>query len=129
MWGFLGAIGSWISGGSKTADTVINDVSSGIDKLVYTDQEKSEAGMKGFELLIKYQEATLPQNVARRQLALIMLVWWLLIGTLVVIGIVLHTSWKAELFDFFKSISPYIGAVWGFYFVKRFISDKPNGRS
>ena len=29
--------------------------------------------------------------------------------------------WYKNSFDFFKEISPYVGALWAFYFIKRFI--------
>jgi len=126
----LASIAGWFMGGSKTADTVINDVSSGLDKIVYTDQEKAEASQKGFELFIEYQKATLPQNVARRQLALIVLVLWVLLILTECVGIISGFAWKKELQDLIGTITPYVGGVWAFYFVKRFIPDsKPTDSS
>ena len=118
---WFGAVASFFMGGSKTADTVINDISSGVDKLVFTEQEKNEASIKGFELFLEYQKATLPQNVARRQLAIMMLAFWMFIGLITFGGLILDAGWYKNSFAFFKEISPYVGALWAFYFVKRFI--------
>ena len=122
--GFLSSIAGFFMGGSKTADTVINDISSGVDKIVYTDQEKAEASQKGFELFIEYQKATLPQNVARRQLALLVTAWWVLIGILYLIGRISGFEWADDVLKFDSTVTPYVGGVWAFYFIKRFIPEK-----
>jgi len=64
----------WLFGGSEAAGKTVDNISSGIDKLFYTDEEKADAKKQGFELFIQWQKATQPQNLARRLIALIITV-------------------------------------------------------
>lgn len=59
---------------SEGVDAVIR---SG-DALVYTDEEKAEFGQRVREWLLKWQEATSGQNLARRLIALAITFVWLL---------------------------------------------------
>ncbi len=126
----LSSIVGFFTGGGKTADTVIDSVKRAGDMLVFTDEEKSITNQKGMELFIKYQEATLPQNVSRRMIAIVVVVLWAffvfitaIIGS---IGIIadLETVIKAStyLFSILKDIITIpFGAIVGFYFLKRIV--------
>lgn len=118
---FFSSIVSFFTGGGDTANKVIDNVSGGLDKLNFSEQEKTEARLKGFELFIKYQEATLPQNVARRSLAMIVLALWVSVCVLIVIGIIFNLFYVERLSVFLTTINPYVGGVWAFYFVKRMV--------
>lgn len=59
---------------SKGVDAVIQ---SG-DALVYTDEEKAEFGQRVRDWLLKWQQATSGQNIARRLIALMVTGVWLL---------------------------------------------------
>jgi len=110
----------WLTGGSKTAETVANGIYSGIDKLVYTDEEKADASRKGFELFIKYQEATQPQNVARRLIAMQVVAVWVLFVMVAGVGVVFSFEYEARLVKFIDDILnwPFM-FVMGFYYAKR----------
>ena len=71
----ISSLVGFFTGGSKTADSVIDGVKRAGDMLVFTDEEKSLTNQKGMELFIKYQEATLPQNVTRRMIAIVVVVF------------------------------------------------------
>ena len=68
----------FFTGGSGTADSVIDGVKRAGDMLVFTDEEKALSNQTALKLLIEYQRATLPQNVARRKIALVVVAMWAL---------------------------------------------------
>ena len=71
-----------IFGTSEATNSMVNAAVDGLDKLIYTDEEKAEdvakrnQAMQSF--LIGWMETTKGQNIARRLLALIMTSVWLL---------------------------------------------------
>lgn len=78
MWGFLGKL----FGTDRAIEKGIETVSNGIDKLVYTDEERADAAAKerteARGMLIEWMRTTQGQNLARRLLALIITAVWLL---------------------------------------------------
>lgn len=78
MLGFLGKL----FGSEKAIEKGIETVSSGIDKLFYTDEERAEDGRKerseARAMIIGWMQATSGQNLARRLLALVITSVWLL---------------------------------------------------
>ena len=81
MLGFIGETIGKIFGTDKAAGALINNVSSGLDKLVYTSEEKADAQAAAVtearQMVIKWLEATSGQNLARRLLALMITGVWL----------------------------------------------------
>ena len=81
MFGIGSAIGK-IFGTDKAAKALIDNTSSAIDKLFYTDQEKAEdkanSASEARNMVIKWMAATSGQNLARRILALMISSVWLL---------------------------------------------------
>lgn len=76
---------SWLGklfGTDKAASSLVNNISSGLDKLVYTDQEKSEDVAKsvseGRQVLLEWLKTTSGSNLARRMIALIVTLIWAL---------------------------------------------------
>ena len=67
---------SWLFGGGKAAAKVVDGVISAADKLVFTDEEKAEFAAKTREWFLRYLEATKPQNVARRLIAIVVSGMW-----------------------------------------------------
>ena len=65
----------------KTVDAVI---STG-DALVFTDEERAQARERLLEWSLRYLEATQPQNLARRYIAIIIVALW---ATLILAGTV-----------------------------------------
>ena len=82
MLGLIGETIGKIFGTDKAAGALIDNVSSGLDKLVYTSEEKAEAQAAAVtearQMVIKWLEATSGQNLARRLLALMITAIWLL---------------------------------------------------
>jgi len=110
----------WLFGGSKAADKTVDGISSGIDKLVYTDEEKADASREGLKLWIKYQEATQPQNLARRLIALIIVGIWAILTLLAGILGALDIKGHVFLLDLlFKAVMPSVVVIVSFYFYKR----------
>ncbi|TET65818.1 hypothetical protein E3J49_00640 [Candidatus Bathyarchaeota archaeon] len=58
---------------AKAGETIVNGLVSGIDALVFTEEEKSAATQKGTETILKFWEAVSKENteqsIARRMLA------------------------------------------------------------
>ena len=82
MLGF-GAIGATLGkmfGTDKAVSALISNVSSGVDKLIYTDEEKAEdisaARSEGRQMVIEWMRTTSGQNLARRAIALIVTGVW-----------------------------------------------------
>ena len=110
----------WLFGGSDAADQTVDSVSSGIDKMFYTDEEKADANKEAFKLFIEYQKATQPQNLARRLIALIV------VGLFSLLTLVSVISWpfNMEFSEFTQDILaqnvlPLTVVVISFYFYKR----------
>jgi hypothetical protein len=130
MMNILSSLVGFFTGGSKTSDSVIDSVKRAGDMLLFTPEEKAISNQKGLELFIKYQEATLPQNVTRRMIAIVVVMLW---GFIVFLTIILALI--GLLFDFgtFKSAGEYLfkflkdvvnipfGLIVGFYFLKRIV--------
>jgi len=100
--------------GNPSGGKVIDKIASGADALVFTNEEK-------MDLFIKYQEATAPQNLARRLLALMMVGFYLFVVLLAVIT----WQYQREYSDFLFRIANElllipVTTIIGFYFLKRF---------
>lgn len=69
-------------GTEKALDAVIDGVSNGLDKLVYTDEERADAAAKdrseARQMIVGWMAATQGQNLARRLIALSITGIWLL---------------------------------------------------
>ena len=78
MFGFLGRL----FGSNEAVNKGVDAITSGIDKLFYTEEEKAEASLvlrqKAGELLIDWMAATQGQNIARRLLAVLIAFTWLI---------------------------------------------------
>lgn len=73
--GWLG----WLTGESKTAEKVVDGVSSGLDMMFYTDEEKAIANGKILDWKLKYATASAGQSISRRVIATIVSSLWGLI--------------------------------------------------
>lgn len=85
MFGFLGKL----FGTDKALGSVVDSVSSGLDALVYTDEEKAADAAadrsEARKMVVQWMAATQGQNLARRLIALSITAVWLgmyLIGVL-----------------------------------------------
>ena len=81
MFGFIGSTIGKIFGTDKALKSVVDGVSSGLDKLVYTKEEKADNALKlkqeAGSFIIEWMKATTGQNVARRIIALSIVFTWL----------------------------------------------------
>jgi hypothetical protein len=81
MFSLIGETIGKIFGTDKAAGALIDNVSSGLDKLVYTSEEKADAKAEAVtearKMVIKWLEATSGQNLARRLLAMMITIVWL----------------------------------------------------
>ena len=126
----LSSVVGFFTGGSDNANSMIDGVKKATDMLIFTDEEKSITNQKGMELFIKYQEATLPQNVTRRMIAIVVVMLWATIICLTInvamFGIIFELAPLIEageyLFKFLKDVVniPF-GIIIGFYFLKRIV--------
>lgn len=67
-----------IFGTEKALTSVIDSVSSGLDKLNFSDQEKAEFNSKMTDKVVSWVESSSGQNRTRRFLAIIITMIWLL---------------------------------------------------
>ncbi len=73
-----------IFGSSKNTERMVTGAVSGLDKLKFTNEERAEADKDVREWFIRYLEASQPQNLARRMIALIVAGLW---AFLVILGV------------------------------------------
>lgn len=111
---------SWLTGGKGAAEKAADGIYNGLDKMFYTDEEKADAAKARGQLYIEYQKATMPQNVARRLIALIVMGVW----AFVVVLAALVGAWLGEYADYllellFKAVMPLAVVVISFYYYKR----------
>lgn len=96
MFGFLGETIGKMFGTDKAAQSLIDNTSSAIDKLVYTDEEKEEDKAKSRtearSMVIRWMEATSGQNLARRLIALVVTFLWA-IQYLALVGLSIAAVW------------------------------------
>jgi uncharacterized membrane protein (DUF106 family) len=107
-----------IFGSSKNSETLVQGAVKGLDAIVFTKEEKSQANQQLSEWYLKYLEATQPQNVARRFIAIIIVFLW---AGLIVVGTAAH--WFDPLYSGFifgvlvsTVMDPFLVVI-GFYFL------------
>ena len=92
MLGFIGRM----FGSAKAGEAIIDNVSSGIDKLWYTEEEKAEDAAKakreGMAVYMKWLESTSGSRIARRLIALMVTGIWVI--------------------EHLGSVSAGVGAIW-----------------
>lgn len=118
---------SFLTGGSKTAEKVIDGVSSGIDMVFFTDEEKSIASKKVLDWKLEYAKATAGQSIARRVIAFIVSgLWAFLIIISVVAGLISGKDSESVkfLFEIMKDIvNPPFMIILGFYFLAHVVGN------
>lgn len=129
----MGAIAGFFGrlfGSAKATESMIDGVKSGLDKLVYTKEEKAEdaalAVTEARSYLIQWMDKTQGQNIARRVLAFMVAFTWLgmfLLST----GLDISVVWASDNQEALRASSVLIGAraesmtgammlILGFYF-------------
>lgn len=107
-----------IFGSQKNSETIVSGAVSGIDKIFFTKEEKAEANKAVADWYLKYLAATQPQNLARRLIAMIVVLLW---AALVVLGVAsykLDESLSKFVFDTLEQLvnEPFM-IIMGFYFL------------
>jgi cation transport ATPase len=104
----------WLFGNSD----IVDKASKAIDASVLTDEEK-------MQYFIEYQKATLPQNVARRLLALMVVGLYLVFIMLCAALYKIDLEYAQFIYDLAKEtlLTP-VTVIIGFYFMKRFSMGK-----
>ena len=108
---------SAIFGSSKNTETIVDGAVAGLDKIFFTAEEKSDASAKVAEWYLKYLAATQPQNLARRLIALVVVLLWAL---LVLVGVATYkfdSGFSMFVFDILRDVvnMPF-QIIIGFYF-------------
>ena len=114
----------WLTGDTGTAKKVVDSVVATGDALFYTDEEKASDYKSYREWYLKYLEATQPQNVSRRIIAVIVVAIWAL---LIVVGVTAqgfgNETFATYIFNTLsENVNPILMVIVGFYFLKHIVS-------
>ena len=106
-----------IFGSSKNTETIINGAVAGMDKIVFTKEERADANAKLGEWYLKYLEATQPQNLARRFIAIVVVGLWAVVVLLGIATNYFNVSFSDYVFNTLSSVvNPPFMIIIGFYF-------------
>ncbi len=104
----------------KIVETAADGIYNGLDKLVYTDEERAEALQKGREAFLKFVDIAYDQNsvraVTRRWLAFMVVAPVML--AFVVSGAIylVDTEYAKHLAGLVRELGPWAAGVLAFYF-------------
>ena len=103
---------NWLKG-LLSSDKIVDSGIKAIDSAILTSEEKTE-------YFLKFIEASIPMNVARRFIAISVTVFWLLCG-LLIIGLILTDADKLPDIVSFANVyvMPPFTVLVSFYFFKR----------
>ena len=110
---------SSIFGRAENADKVIDGVGRGLDKIIFTKEERSDANLKLGEWYLEWLKATSGAALARRFIAILVTLLWCL---LTLCGISASAVGRPELADYIFQvmlevvIQPF-SIIIGFYFL------------
>ena len=108
---------SAIFGSSKNTETIVDGAVSGLDKIFFTAEEKAEANAKLGEWYLKYLAATQPQNLARRFIALIVVLLWAVMILAAVMVYRFDSGYSMFIFDTLnETVNTPFSIIIGFYF-------------
>jgi hypothetical protein len=118
-----------IFGSKDTTQELVKGAVLGLDKMVFTKEERAEHSAKLADWWLKYLAATAPQSLARRLIALIVVALWAL---LVLLGIALwklDPGYSAFVFSTLDQIvnAPFL-MIMGFYFAAHIVRTWQNGK-
>ena len=142
MFGFIGETVGKIFGTDKAASALVNNLSNGLDKLVYTNEEKAADHAADItearQTLIDWLKTSSGQNLSRRLIALIVTAMWTGAKT-VSVGLPIIVIWfqnidpmKAQktleiVRDSSSDITSAMMLVLGFYFAAPYMGDIAKG--
>ena len=110
---------SKIFGDTKNATTIVDGAVKGLDAIFFTKEEKSQANQKLADWYLKYLSATQPQNLARRWIAIIIVILW---AFLILLGIGFKILGANDIATFvFETLNTLVHQpfmlIMGFYFL------------
>ncbi len=76
---------SWLTGSSKTAEKVVDGISSGMDMMFFTKEEKSQANQKILDWKLEYARATAAMSISRRVITCSVTALWVILVILLVL--------------------------------------------
>lgn len=118
-----------IFGSSENTKTVVTGAVAGMDKLFFTKEEKADANLKLSEWYLKYLAATQPQNLARRFIAMAVVLLW---SVLIVTGVIAHFVADAHGAFVFNILADVVAVpfsiIIGFYFAAHLARSWQNGK-
>lgn len=119
-----------IFGSDENTKTIVDGAVSGIDKMFYTKEEKAEAGQRMSEWFLKYLEATQPQNVSRRFIAIVIVSLWAFLILLGVLAYPLAKTFSEFIFKVLADVvmNPFL-IVMGFYFAAHVVRTAMSGKT
>lgn len=106
----------------KKIDTqkAFDTVSSGIDKLFYTKEEKADASAKAFEQWLEWYKQANDENstrsITRRYLAVMFATVFLVLLLSSGVCWLFDADYAAFLWELSKTVAPYVGSIMAFYF-------------
>ena len=123
--------------GSDTAiEKTIDTVSSGLDKMYYSDEEKADDAKhdrsEARQMIVHWMAATSGQNLARRLLALSITFTWLgmyviaSIGSVVAVWVENSDEWIKSseiIFGYAKDLNAAVMLILGFYFAAPYMGE------
>ena len=128
MWGFIKGLFGGSSNNADVASKAADGIYNGLDKLIYTDEEKADALAQGREVFLKFIDKAYDQNsirsVTRRWLAFMIVGPTMGIVLLMVIskGIAIFAEstgfgeYAKFLFETTQLLAPWAGGILIFYF-------------
>ena len=104
----------------KAIETAADGIYHGLDKLIYTEEEKADALFKGRELFMDFAKIAYDQNsirsVTRRWLAFMVMCPTMLCFLITLVGQMLGQEFATASMSLFTVMIPWAGGVLAFYF-------------
>ena len=123
----LMSIFSFLTGSSKTAETIVQGAVSGLDAAFFTDEEKSVASQKILDWKLQYASATQGMSISRRVITFsLSFAWLLLVFVLIAVGLLFgkDAAQVKFLLEIMRDIvNPPFMIVVGFYFLAHVVSN------
>lgn len=118
---------SWFTGGSDTADKVVDGVTDGLDAMFFTDEERSRASQKVLDFKLKWIQATSGQNLARRYIAWTVTGLWSFLVIYSIFLKIISSPHFQFVFDILGDVvNPPFMIVLGFYFLTHVVRGAKN---
>lgn len=95
--------------------SIVESASRGIDNVFLTDEEKTK-------YFLEYLTASMPMNVSRRFIAIVVTCFWLLVGVIQVTLILMGSGLVEEMHSFATVyVMPPFTLLTAFYFMKKLV--------